>query len=81
MPPKKSAAAPAKSAGKGGKGAPNVPPGTVVDSGVTHPRQFDFYLVPHAAPQGTARPAHYHVLYDDAGLGADELQAELMLLP
>ncbi len=70
------AAAPAAGKGSAGRGgATNPPPGTVVDTGVTHPRQFDFYLVAHAAGRGTARPTHYHVLLDENGLSADELQA------
>ena len=27
--------------------AKNVPPGTTVDSGITHPYEFDFYLCSH----------------------------------
>ena len=27
--------------------AQNVPPGTTVDSGITHPYEFDFYLCSH----------------------------------
>ena len=29
----------------------NVPPGTTVDSGITHPSEFDFYLCSHAGIQ------------------------------
>jgi eukaryotic translation initiation factor 2C len=36
----------------------NLPAGTVVDSAVTHPFAFDFYLQAHAGLQGTARPTH-----------------------
>ncbi|WWD00595.1 hypothetical protein V866_007530 [Kwoniella sp. B9012] len=36
----------------------NLLPGTVVDSDVTHPYAFDFYLQAHAGLQGTARPTH-----------------------
>jgi eukaryotic translation initiation factor 2C len=39
--------------------------GTVVERGVTEARHWDFFLQAHAALQGTARPAHYFVLYDD----------------
>lgn len=46
-------------------GSSNTRPGTVVDRGVTEPRPWDFFLQPHAALQGTARPAHYYVVYDD----------------
>lgn len=52
----------------------NIPPGTTVDVGITHPTEFDFYLCSHAGIQGTSRPSHYHVLWDDNGLTADELQ-------
>ena len=38
--------------------------GTVVDRGVTEARNWDFFLQAHAAVQGTARPAHYYIIYD-----------------
>ncbi|GME64841.1 Argonaute/Dicer protein PAZ [Neofusicoccum parvum] len=43
----------------------NTKPGTVVDRGVTEARNWDFFLQAHAALQGTARPAHYHVVLDE----------------
>ncbi|XP_077513030.1 protein argonaute-3-like [Amblyomma americanum] len=52
----------------------NVEQGTVVDTGITHPRDFDFYLCSHHSPLGTARPAHYYVLWDEIGFTSDELQ-------
>ncbi|CAJ0564733.1 unnamed protein product, partial [Mesorhabditis spiculigera] len=52
----------------------NIPPGTTVDVGITHPTEFDFYLCSHAGIQGTSRPSHYHVLWDDNNMTADELQ-------
>ncbi|CAI5454435.1 unnamed protein product [Caenorhabditis angaria] len=52
----------------------NIPPGTTVDVGITHPTEFDFYLCSHAGIQGTSRPSHYHVLWDDNNLTADEVQ-------
>lgn len=52
----------------------NVMPGTVVDSGVCHPTQFDFFLCSHSGIQGTSRPTHYHVLYDENRYTADTLQ-------
>lgn len=39
--------------------------GTVVDRGVTEARNWDFFLQAHTAIQGTARPAHYYVVYDE----------------
>ncbi|XP_039797428.1 protein argonaute MEL1-like [Panicum virgatum] len=52
----------------------NILPGTVVDSSICHPNEFDFYLCSHAGIQGTSRPAHYHVLYDENHFSADALQ-------
>ncbi|XP_055340878.1 protein argonaute-2-like [Paramacrobiotus metropolitanus] len=52
----------------------NVPPGTIVDTTITHFKEFDFYLASHAGIQGTSRPAHYHVLYDDSHLSADQIE-------
>ncbi|XP_021747336.1 LOW QUALITY PROTEIN: protein argonaute 7-like [Chenopodium quinoa] len=52
----------------------NVPPGTVVDSVITHPREFDFYLCSHWGAKGTSRPAHYHVLWDESKFTSDEFQ-------
>nr|TKW30909.1 hypothetical protein SEVIR_2G069400v2 [Setaria viridis] len=52
----------------------NILPGTVVDTDVCHPSEFDFYLCSHAGIQGTSRPTHYHVLYDENHFSADALQ-------
>ncbi|KAK2643502.1 hypothetical protein Ddye_025265 [Dipteronia dyeriana] len=52
----------------------NILPGTVVDTKICHPTEFDFYLNSHAGIQGTSRPTHYHVLFDENRFTADELQ-------
>ncbi|KAJ3350930.1 eukaryotic translation initiation factor 2C, 2 [Entophlyctis luteolus] len=52
----------------------NVLPGTVIDTGVTHPSEFDFYLCSHPGLQGTSKPTHYHVLYDENRFTSDSLQ-------
>lgn len=81
----------------------NIPAGTTVDTKITHPSEFDFYLCSHAgiqvgpgffwnssppggrggvtthqerccSSQGTSRPSHYHVLWDDNHFSSDELQ-------
>ena len=67
--------------------------GTVVDQGINHPTEGDFYLLSHEGIQvcghwsimrmyfmmtfefqGTSRPCHYHVLWDDSNMGADETE-------
>ncbi|CAF1553255.1 unnamed protein product, partial [Didymodactylos carnosus] len=57
-----------------GRETKNVEAGTVIDSMITHPSQFDFYLNSHAAIMGTSRPALYHVLHDEIGFTSDEIQ-------
>ncbi|XP_031269949.1 protein argonaute PNH1-like [Pistacia vera] len=53
----------------------NILPGTVVDTRICHPTEFDFYLCSHAGIQGTSRPAHYNVLWDENNFTADEIQS------
>ncbi|KAL3349324.1 hypothetical protein AABB24_022451 [Solanum stoloniferum] len=52
----------------------NVPPGTVIDNAVCHPKTNDFYMCAHAGPIGTTRPTHYHILHDEIGFSADDMQ-------
>nr|XP_042908421.1 protein argonaute-4 [Parasteatoda tepidariorum] len=52
----------------------NVPPGTVVDTGIVHPVHSDFFLCSHQGLKGTSKPAHYTVLEDDNKFTADDLQ-------
>ncbi|XP_055356733.1 protein argonaute-2-like [Paramacrobiotus metropolitanus] len=52
----------------------NVPAGTVVDKGICHFREMDYFLCSHGGLQGTSRPAHYNVLYDDADFTANEIE-------
>ncbi|KZT22267.1 argonaute-like protein [Neolentinus lepideus HHB14362 ss-1] len=52
----------------------NPRPGTVVDQGVTAVYDFDFFLQAHGGLQGTTRPTHYYVVYDEIGFNADQLQ-------
>ncbi|EMC99960.1 hypothetical protein BAUCODRAFT_64185 [Baudoinia panamericana UAMH 10762] len=58
--------------GKGDRNG-NPLPGTLVETGVTHPFENDFYLCSHAAIKGTARPMHYHVLLNEVGMSNEEL--------
>ncbi|KAG4394396.1 hypothetical protein GLYMA_20G022900v4 [Glycine max] len=52
----------------------NVFPGTVVDTKVVHPFEFDFYLCSHYGSLGTSKPTHYHVLWDEHKFNSDDLQ-------
>jgi len=58
----------------------NCPAGTTIDTGVCHPTEFDYYQYSHAGIQGTSRPTHYHVLWDDNNFNADEMQALSFML-
>ncbi|KAI0278886.1 argonaute-like protein [Russula aff. rugulosa BPL654] len=53
----------------------NCVAGTVVDSDVVNPVEFDFYLLSHGGILGTSRPAHYNVLLDENKFTADGLQS------
>ncbi|KAH1106045.1 hypothetical protein J1N35_009813 [Gossypium stocksii] len=48
--------------------------GTVIYNKICHPKNNDFYLCAHAGMIGTTRPTHYHVLLDQIGFSADDLQ-------
>lgn len=52
----------------------NPLPGTLIERDVTTPHEWDFILYSHIALQGTARPVHYHVILDQIGHKAHELQ-------
>lgn len=52
----------------------NIPPGTTVDTDIIHPSERDFYLCSHQGIQGTSKPTHYHVLWDDSDFSMDLLQ-------
>jgi hypothetical protein len=61
----------------------NILPGSVIETGVTHPSEFDFYLCSHPGLQGlsrfnltsgTSKPTHYHVLRDENHFSSDSLQ-------
>ncbi|CAL4957156.1 unnamed protein product [Urochloa decumbens] len=58
-----------------GNNMANVDAGTVVDKGICHCRNYDFYMCAHAGMIGTTRPTHYHVLYDEISFTPDDLQA------
>ncbi|CAH9141231.1 unnamed protein product [Cuscuta epithymum] len=57
-----------------GGASANVPPGTVVDTTVVHPSDFDFYLCSHYGSLGTSKPTHYYALWDENRFTSDGLQ-------
>ncbi|KAL2341500.1 hypothetical protein Fmac_009440 [Flemingia macrophylla] len=59
---------------RGGSSSGNILPGTIVDTKVTHPFEFDFYLCSYYGNLGTSKPTHYHVLWDEHKFTSDELQ-------
>ncbi|KAM7416297.1 hypothetical protein PAMA_018390 [Pampus argenteus] len=52
----------------------NPPPGTIIDSEVTRPEWYDFYIVSQAVRTGSVSPTHYNVVYDTSGLKPDHMQ-------
>lgn len=48
--------------------------GTVVDSVVTLPERYDFYLISQSVRQGTVSPTSYNVVYDNSGFTPDKIQ-------
>lgn len=55
-------------------GTDNCLPGTVVDIGITHPYNFDFFLISHDGLQRTVKPTHYTVLINDMNFSAVDIQ-------
>ncbi|CAL9216950.1 unnamed protein product [Arabidopsis halleri] len=52
----------------------NVPSGTVVDTKVIHPYEYDFYICSHHGGIGTSKPTHYYTLWDELGFTSDQVQ-------
>ncbi|CAH1233753.1 PIWIL1 [Branchiostoma lanceolatum] len=64
----------AKFFAEGQGGLQNPMPGTVVDTEVTKPQWYDFFLVSGSVRQGTVTPCHYNVVSDTSGLKPDHMQ-------
>ncbi|KEF61906.1 uncharacterized protein A1O9_03478 [Exophiala aquamarina CBS 119918] len=52
----------------------NPLPGCLIERDITMPNEFDFYLYSHIALQGTSRPVHYTILYDDTNHRPETIQ-------
>eukprot|EP01111_Echinosteliopsis_oligospora_P013380 TRINITY_DN4789_c0_g2_i1.p1 TRINITY_DN4789_c0_g2~~TRINITY_DN4789_c0_g2_i1.p1 ORF type:complete len:869 (+),score=226.55 TRINITY_DN4789_c0_g2_i1:97-2607(+) len=50
------------------------PAGTVIDSKITGRTKEDFYILPHKAIIGSAKPIHYHVVQNDMKLTLEQIQ-------
>ncbi|NWI90149.1 PIWL1 protein, partial [Pitta sordida] len=57
-----------------GRGLRNPPPGTVVDTVITRPEWYDFFLVSHTVKSGCVTPTHYNVIYDTNQLKPEHVQ-------
>uniref|UniRef100_A0A8C4PYR5 Piwi-like RNA-mediated gene silencing 1 n=1 Tax=Eptatretus burgeri TaxID=7764 RepID=A0A8C4PYR5_EPTBU len=55
-------------------GLGNPPPGTVIDSLVTRPEWYDFYVISQSVRQGTVSPTHYNVVFDTSFMKPDHMQ-------
>lgn len=55
-------------------GYANPMPGTIVDTEVTRPHYYDFFLVSQSVRQGTVTPVHYNIINNSAGLKAEHFQ-------
>jgi len=52
----------------------NLLPGIVVETGITHPTDYDFFLLTHAGIKGVSRPCYYRILLDENKIHPDQLQ-------
>ena len=57
-----------------GRGYENPQSGTVIDTEVIAPNDYQFYLQPQYVNQGTATPVEYHVLYDTINMPIEDLE-------
>jgi aubergine-like protein len=53
----------------------NPSPGTIIDTVVTKPTLYDFFLVSQSVRQGTVTPTSYNVIFDESGLVPDSMQS------
>ena len=52
----------------------NPDSGTVVDTTITLPERYDFFLVSQSVRQGTVAPTSYNIINDSSGLTPDQMQ-------
>lgn len=52
----------------------NVPPGTIIDTFITHHQHHQFYMVSQQAIEGVTRPTKYRIFLDEGNHCIDDLQ-------
>jgi len=52
----------------------NVPVGTIIDTAVTLPERYDFFMVSQDVRQGTVSPTNYNVVHDESNFTPDQMQ-------
>jgi len=57
------------------KKSKNLLPGTIIETGITHPTDYDFFLYSHRGIQGISRPCYYRVLLDENKIHPDQLHS------
>ena len=55
-------------------GISNPLPGTIVDTKVTRPEFYDFFLCSQTVRQGTVTPVNYNIIEDTTGFKPDHFQ-------
>lgn len=53
----------------------NPDPGTVVDTMITDPLKYDFFIVSQSVKQGTVSPTAYNIIWDKSGLNSTAMQS------
>jgi aubergine len=59
---------------KQGNNPQNPVSGTIVDTTITLPERYDFFLVSQSVRQGTVAPTSYNIIHDTSGLTPDRMQ-------
>ncbi|TEB32207.1 Piwi-domain-containing protein [Coprinellus micaceus] len=52
----------------------NIPAGSTIDTGITHPVEHDYIQYSHGGILGTSRPARYTALYDENDMSPNAIQ-------
>ncbi|RNA14832.1 argonaute, partial [Brachionus plicatilis] len=64
---------PKKAEDQASKKNENVPPGTIVDTVIVTPDKFDYFICSHLGIQGTSKPCHYYLLFDQNNFDSNKI--------